>query len=273
MLGAPAGSPVKPTAFVLVAAWAVVVPAAAQAGAAACWFEEGAVVVPAVVAGVAGDYILDTGTPTTQLHETRAQGAGFIATALTGEVRVAGERLAGRPVAVVDLDPRTWAFRTPIAGVIGADVLAGYVVDVSFAPCRVALYRPGHEPAFGRGLSLPMRRLGGLPVVTARVSDGASVLEGDFVPASGADTAVRLDPRLAQVPGAARAQDVAPYGARRAQVAALTFAGRRFERVAGGLLDATDAPGAAGVVGAPALALWRLRFDFPRGRLRLAPAR
>lgn len=263
----------KPTAFVLVAAWAVVAPAAARAGVVACWFEEGVVVVPASVAGIAGDYILDTGTPATLLHETRAQGAGVTATAFTSDVRIAGETLPERPVAVADLDPRTWAFRTPIAGVIGADILAGYVVDVSFAPCRVALYRPGKAPAFGRARRLPMHRLGDLSVVTARVSDGASEIEGDFVAAVGADAAVRLDSRLAQVPHAAKAQDVAPYGARRAKLAVLSLAGVELRDVAGGLLGPDDAPGATGVIGAPVLSRWRLRFDFPHGRLSLAPAR
>src|SRR5690349_14802182 len=52
-------------------------PAAARAGEAPCWFDGGVVVVAASVAGVAGDYILDTGSPATLLDETRAQGAGF----------------------------------------------------------------------------------------------------------------------------------------------------------------------------------------------------
>jgi len=49
----------------------------ARAGAAACWFENGVVVVPAEVMGVSGDYILDTATPHTLLAETQAQTAGF----------------------------------------------------------------------------------------------------------------------------------------------------------------------------------------------------
>jgi hypothetical protein len=106
----------------------------ACAGESPCWFEEGAVVVPAVVAGAAGDYILDTGTARTQLHETRAQAEGFAASELTGDVRLAGLTLKRRPVQVQDLDARTYAFPTPIAGVIGADVLSGFVVDVSYQP-------------------------------------------------------------------------------------------------------------------------------------------
>ena len=32
---------------------------------------------------------------------------------------------------------------TPIAGIIGADVLAAYVLDIRYAPCRVALLKAG----------------------------------------------------------------------------------------------------------------------------------
>jgi len=42
--------------------------------------------------------------------------------------------MSGRPVEVADLDLRTGAAPTPIVGVIGADVLRPYVLDVSFAP-------------------------------------------------------------------------------------------------------------------------------------------
>lgn len=262
----------KSCTLAMIALWAAAVPAAARAGAQACWFERGVVVVPAAVAGIAGDYILDTGAPATQLHETRAQGAGVTATALVGDVRIAGQRVTDRTIAVADLDARTWAFPTPIAGVIGADVLSGFVVDVSFAPCRVAIHAAGAAPAFA-GRSLPLRILGGLPTVTADASDGASTLSGDFVPATGADAAVRLDGRLAGAPGAERAEDVLPDGPRRATLSSLRVAGAAFRNLPGGLLRAEDAPGAVGVLGPPVLARWRLRFDFPGRRLVLAPAR
>src|SRR5580765_174600 len=92
----------------------------AAAGEAACWFENGVVVVGAEVMGVPGDYILDTATPHTLLADSQAQTAGFAETALTGEVRLAGVVARKRPVAVEALDLRTGALPTPIAGVIGA---------------------------------------------------------------------------------------------------------------------------------------------------------
>ncbi|HEY9235572.1 MAG TPA: aspartyl protease family protein, partial [Phenylobacterium sp.] len=129
-------------AFAVVAAQGLA--SSARAGEVACWYEQGVLIAPASVAGVAGDYILDTGSPATQLHETMAQGAGIAQTSLAGEVRLAGLTLPARPLAVANLDSRTWLFPTPIAGVIGADILGDYVVDVSFAPCRVSI-RPARE--------------------------------------------------------------------------------------------------------------------------------
>ncbi|HEX2802064.1 MAG TPA: hypothetical protein VHN73_08380, partial [Phenylobacterium sp.] len=78
-------------------------PPAALAGETVCWFENGVVVVPADVLGVAG----------------------------------------------VGLDLRTGALPTPVAGVIGADLLRPYVLDVSFSPCRVRISAKGRAPAFG----------------------------------------------------------------------------------------------------------------------------
>ena len=243
----------------LTALWLVPAPA----NAAACWFEHGVVVVPARIGGVAGDYILDTGGAATQLHETRAQMEN-LPPAFRAEVRIDGVRMAERPIVVVDLDARTYAFPTPIAGVIGADVLSAYVVDVRFAPCRVEIRR--RATRFGAAKTLPMRMAGGLPVVEAAVADGSRTAVGGFVVSTGLDSAVRLDEAVASVPGAA-AQDVAPYGPRRARLRALSFAGELFENLPGGLRPPVE--GAIGVVGPPVLSRGRLRFDFPRGRLLL----
>lgn len=239
----------------LIAAALALAPAAARAGEVVCWFEEGVVVVPASVAGVAGDYILDTGAARTQLHETRAQEEGVTASSLTGDVRLAGLAFPGRSVAVVDLDARTYAFPTPIAGVIGADVLTGEVLDVAFAPCRVALHPPGAAPAFaGDWMAMPVR---------VAVSDGPRALATWVTPATGEPLAVRLDDTLASAPGA---ENPHPGGASHGRLRALSFAGVLFENARAGLAKGD------GVLGTPVLSRWRLRFDFARGRLGLAPA-
>src|SRR5207247_11237269 len=142
--------------------------------------------------------LIDVASPATQLAETQAQAAGLTETALTGEVRIAGVRLKARPVAVVDLDARAWPFPTPIAGVIGADVLKGYVVDVSFAPCRIALRPSGHAPRFAASVRLPMGWVADRPVVAAAVADGPHAIAGAFTPATGADTALRLSDAVAK---------------------------------------------------------------------------
>jgi len=244
-------------------------PALAHAGETACWYEQGVVVAPASIAGLAGDYILDTGTATTQLHETKAQGAGMVEPAQRGAVSIAGLTLADRPFAVVDLDARTHAFPTPIAGVIGADLLSAYVVDVSFAPCKVAIHPLGKAPRFAAGIALPLKRQDGVATARAAVSDGPRALAGDFVVATGSDTPVRVAQDLASVPGALKPEDLLPYGDRRARLRAASFAGTLFENLDGGLTAGTQG---AGVLGAPLLDRWRLRFDFPGRRLLLAPA-
>lgn len=247
----------------------------ALAGEAACWFENNVVVVPAEVMGVAGDYILDTATPHTILADSQAQTAGYAETALNGEVRLAGLTLRDRPVQVLAIDLRTGALPTPIAGVIGADVMRGFVLDVSFAPCRMAL-RPKAPNRFVAQVRLPMAWLADRPVVRAAVADGPDAFVGAFAVAIGADTAVRLSDGLAKARTAkgaapAKPKELYPYGVLRPKLRALSFAGRLSENLPAGLIAAED-PALAGQIGAPLLAAYRLRFDFPRGELLLAAA-
>jgi len=240
----------------------------ARAGAAACWFENGVVVVGAEVMGVSGDYILDTATPHTLLAETQAQAAGYAETALTGEVRLGGVTLKGQAVAVADLDMRTGALPTPIAGVIGADVLRPYVLDVSFSPCRVALAPAGQAPRFAAESALPITWVAERPTVAATASDGPHTQAGAFAPGTGADTLVRLSDAVASVSGAAKPRELYPYGVLRPRLRAFSFAGGLDENLPAGLLKAED-PALTGQIGAPLLARWRLRFDFPAGKLLL----
>ena len=74
--------------------------APAMAGETACWFENGAVVAPAAIGGIAGDYVIDLSAPRTLLHVDVAQGAGFVETALTLPVRLAGQSVDAAPIAV-----------------------------------------------------------------------------------------------------------------------------------------------------------------------------
>jgi hypothetical protein len=257
----------KPLLLALAASAAA---SAAHAGETACWSDGGVLVVPAEVAGIAGDFILDTGEAHTVLAETQAQTAGFEDKALVAEVSLAGVRTANVAVAVEDLDVRTGLFPTPIAGVIGTDVLAGYVLDVSFAPCRVRLSAPGKAPPFGRATVLPLTMVAGLPTAPASVSDGARALTGRFVIATGADAPLRLSEAVAAAPGAAKPAELYPNGVLRPKLSALSFAGRLYEGLLAGLVKPAD-PAIAGVIGGAPLNDLRLRLDLPAGRLSVAP--
>ena len=241
----------------------------AWSGEVACRFQAGVIVVPAVVAGIAGDYILDTGAAQTTLHETTAQAEGIAGTDLIGGVALAGFRLRERALKVADLDIRTWNLPSPAAGVIGADVLRAYVVDVRFAPCRVRLSLPGQTPAF-RGRVLPMGWDLGRPTAVASVSDDAHEVTGAFVIATGANVPVRLADDLAQAPGALRPQELYPQGVWLARLPQVTFAGSVGRDVAAGLMPPEG--DVVGLLGGQVLAHFHLRFDFPAGRLVVAPA-
>jgi hypothetical protein len=243
--------------------------APALAGEAACRFEAGVVVVPAVVAGIAGDYILDTGSARTQVHDTRARSEGVAGDVLTGDVRLADVRTAALPVTVADLDVRTWNLPTAVAGVIGADALGGFVVDVDFRPCRLRLSPPGQAPArAGRALDLSWDR--GRPTAEASVSDDRHELTGRFVVATGSNVPIRLADDLAQAPGATRLEELYPEGVWLARLPQVRFAGGLGRDVAAGLMKPEG--DVAGVLGGSVLAHFRIRFDFPAGRLVVAPA-
>jgi hypothetical protein len=256
-------------AAALCATWAAA--PAALAAEAPCWFENGVIVVTAEVAGVAGVYILDTGQPTTQLAETQAQAAGIEATALAGDIRLAGLTLAAQAIAVADIDVRTGLLPTPIAGVIGADALKGLVLDVAPVPCRIGLWRPGQAPRLKAVASLPITWIAGRPTIPATVSDGNTGQAVALSVATGADAPVRLSEDLAGAPGAARPAELYPYGVLRPRLAAVAFAGHLWRDLPAGLLKAEA--GVDGELGAPVFVGLKLRFDFPADRLRLAAAR
>ncbi len=241
---------------------------AARAGEVECRFEGGTLVVPAVVAGIAGDYILDTGSAQSLLHETAAQTAGFAETDISGDVAVAGFTARATPLKVLDLDIRTWNLPTPVAGVIGADVLKGWVVEVAYAPCRVRIWAPGQAPPL-RGRDLALGWDLGRPTAPAAVSDDAHEVSGRFVIATGMNVPVRLADDLAEAPGAAKPDELYPQGVWLARLPQVTFAGAAGRDVAAGLMKPDGE--VVGVLGAEVLAHFRLRFDFPAGKLTVIP--
>ena len=250
------------------AVWAAA--GSAHAGEIACRFDAGVITVPAVVAGIAGDYILDTGTPLTTLDETQAQAAGLENAAFTGEVRIAGFAIPRQALRIAPLDVRTWNLPTPASGVIGAEALRGHVVDVSYAPCRVRLSAPGRAPAF-RGTALALGWDAGRPTAEAAVSDDVREIIGRFVIATGLNAPVRLADDLAEAPGASRPAELYPDGVWLARLPQVSFAGSVGRDVAAGLMKPEGE--VVGALGGEVLSHFRLRFDFPAGRLIVAPAR
>ncbi|TCS09986.1 hypothetical protein [Caulobacter sp. BK020] len=230
----------------------------AAAGETACWFENGAVVAPAAVGGIAGDYVIDLSAPHTLLHRDIAQGAGHVETALTLPVRLAGESVAAAPVAVQSLDYRAVGFRTPITGVIGADILDRYTLTLDFSPCRLRLERPS-ELRRARAGGLPVTLVGGTPTVRAAASDGLRGVSGPFALDTASAGGVRAR-------GAADGPRQKPAGTLRGLSLDGTLRQNLPTVVAGDLPD-----GVVGAIGVQVLAAYRLRLDPKARRLWLTP--
>jgi hypothetical protein len=254
-------------------AFAVISAAAmpAQAGEAQCWVDNGAVVVSARFAqagldDVTGDFILDLSAPHSQLHLTTAQSDGLgDATQSQGMLTLAGEPISAS-LAVADLDDRQWGFPTTLNGLIGADVLAGYVVELRFAPCRLTLWRRAPAPARAQA-TLPVTMVGGAPTVAATITDGAKVRSGQFAIDTGA-AGVRIVAGHARFSRLSARVDPLSRDRPPARLAALSLAGRVFQNLSAALQD--DAPdGLLGGIGTDVWSRYVLRLDLQRDQLQM----
>ena len=230
----------------------------ATAGETACWFENGALVAPAAMADMAGDFVIDLSAPRSLLHHTKAQMSGYGEIDLTLPVRLAGQRVEAAPILVSNLDYRGVGFVTPIAGVIGADILSRYVVVIDFDPCRLRLEtRSTTETPAGR--VLPVTVVGGVATVQATASDGFSSVTGAFALDTASNGGVR-----------ARGDADGPRQTPAGVLAGLSLDGRLRQHVAA--VRAGDLPrGVAGAVGVAILSDYGLRLDVQAGRLWLTP--
>lgn len=236
----------------------------AQAGETTCWFENGAIVAPAVIADMAGDYVIDLSAPRTLLHETRAQMAGLTEPEFIASVQVAGLKTPDVSVKIADLDARGAGFVTPIAGVIGMDVLAGHSVEIDFARCQLRIDRPWRAR---RQVVFPVEVIDGLPTVPAAVSDGPRAFSGAFAIDTASLAMARLSTRDAGATGKLdpNARHKAP-----ARLRALSIGGVLAENVPASLAD--DLPeGVAGTLGTGLWARHRLRLDAAGRTLAVAP--
>ena len=236
----------------------------AWAGETACWFENGAVVAPAVIGDMAGDYVIDLSAPRTLLHETKAQMAGITEPELPLSVEVAGLKTPAMPIRVADLDARGAGFVTPIAGVIGMDVLAGHSVEIDFAQCRIRIDQPWRAR---RQVVLPVEVVEGLPTIVAGFSDGPVALQGAFAIDTASKAMARLSTRGAAATGKLdmTARHKAP-----ASLRALSIGGVLAENVPASLAD--DLPdGVAGTLGTGLWGRHRLRLAADARTLSVAP--
>jgi len=243
----------------------------ARAGESQCWVDNGAVVVSAAFAqpslgDVTGDFILDLSAPHSQLHLTTAQSDGMDdATQTQGVLTLAGEPIAAK-LAVTDLDDRQWGFPTTLNGLIGADVLAGYVVELRFAPCRLTLWRRA-PPAAKAEAILPVTMVGGVPTITATITDGAKVRTGQFAIDTGA-AGVRIVAAHARFSRISARVDPLSRDQPPAHLAALSLGGHVFQNLPAALQeDAQD--GLLGGIGADVWSRYVLRLDLKRDQLEL----
>jgi hypothetical protein len=232
----------------LLVAWlCLTTAAAARAGDVRCWIDRGAIVVTAAYGPIAGDFILDLSQAKSQLHETATRSAGATDATTHWTLRLAGETRRGFPMTVADLDARIAGFPTNIAGILGADIIGGFTLDLDLEPCRVRLARrpPGRDPK-----RLRSRMVAGLPVVFAGISDGVVTRTGWFA----IDTA-SAGSRLAGA-GVSRALprgvDPGDRTSPPARLRAVSVGGILLEQTPAGLMNA--APGLSGALG---LSVWR----------------
>jgi len=234
---------------------AVAIAGAVRAGEVRCWVDHGAVVVPAAYGPIAGDFILDLSQAKSQLHETAARTAGSTDDAARWTLRLAGQTRRGFPMAVADLDARTAGFPTNIAGILGADTLGRFTLDLDLKPCRLRLTRyPPRPDVRGPGT----RMIAGVPAVFAAISDGVTARTGWFAIDTASAGSRIVDAGLSRpLP-----QGVDP-GDRTwppARLRAVSVGGALVEQTPAGLMNSI-APGLAGAFG---LAIWsrvHLRID------------
>jgi hypothetical protein len=245
------------------------IPGLALAGETACRIENGVVVVPAMAAGVNGQFVLDTGAAQSQIDATQASEVPILTDPVTGPVRLAGRTLAAVTMAVLPLDARTRRFVIPISGVLGSDVLAGLVVDLEPSPCRLRLSEPGHERRFRARVTLPVDLRGGVPFIGASVFDGRTGKLGAFRIDTGSAFPATLSPAAAKLLTPS-GDPPPPKSTAPGTLRALGFGQMAFQNQTAGLKADIPAP-ALGAIGAPIWARFRMRLDYVRRRLSLAP--
>lgn len=237
----------------------------ALAGGTRCWIDKGALVAPASFGDIAGDFLIDLSAPASALHVTRAELDGLEGGSATRDLVIAGRRIPALKMVIADLDSRTAAHDTVINGVLGADVLGRFTVEIDPWPCRLRLLPIGRRGPWAGGIRLPVAHgVGGRALAPAMISDGLNVRGGVFAlgTADWPTTIVRA--RLSREPS--------PRAPARVRLRALEVGGRLFEQSPAALAQPRGDQ-AEGAIGMSVWSRWRLRLDVADGWLDLATAR
>ena len=202
---------------------------------------------------IAGDFVVDTGAPRSELHDTAANLHGITEDGATRPLVFAGRRLAAVRMTVADLDSLPPA-DTNIAGVIGADVLSRWSLRIEFEPCRLT-WGPTRQT---RGaLRLPVTISAGVATVQATASDGVSSRQAPMIVSTGRTETLVLGAVLTRTPK--------PGSFTPVRLRAIVVGGRLFEQVPGGIAN-----GPTGSIGTGVWRGWKvMRLDAKRGRLDL----
>jgi hypothetical protein len=176
----------------------------------------------------------------------------------------------------------------PIQGRVGADILNSFVVEVNYDRSTIQLHDPATYQYDGKGASLPLNYVDGLPVVKATATISGRNHEQQFLVDTGFSGAVlfwkRLGPRSVQNyrhirtrPSAIPLPDGSGPSTLQGRIKILKIATFPFEKPIADF-SLTDAglpshPEIAGAIGNEILRRFVVIFDMPHHRLILEAAR
>jgi hypothetical protein len=245
---------------------ALAITGAARAGEMPCWMDHGVVVVSAAFGDITGDFLFDLSAPKSELHVDVALEHGIITPTSSATLRLGDQRIPAM-LTVANLDARTIGLPTTLNGLIGADVLKGYVIDLRLAPCRLALW-PRRAPAFHATMRLPVTIADGVPTVGASVTDAQTGLAGAFAIDTGS-AGVRLATRTAHLSRTRKGVDAGSRLHPPARLAALSLGGDVIANAPAAI--AIDLPDSVlGGLGTQVWSRYAVRLDLRRKVLELA---